>query len=245
MSGPEESDGAEAQSHALNGLLADLNIWPSSSYAALQNAQSSSWTFPPSSSRSSPLPHGPEHGPTPAPASLLLGRRTPSREQSTLVPELDSTSLMVSGQQQTLFNTPTRSILSSGPPTSSISANTAQASMSAPLPHNSSHPLSSLSVPASSALRRPLPQQGEVSPSSSRRVRIARAEKDTDDPSGSMEDPRSMERRGSTPTALARLFAAPEARSPAVCRHASYTRAPSGMSYTRGRSYVCVFLYRS
>lgn len=243
MSGPEESDVPDASSHTLNGLMADLNL-SSSSYSTLQNAQSSSWTFPPPSSRSSPVAHGPSLGPRPA---SLLGRRTSSREQSTLVPELDPASSMLSGQQQTLFNTPTRSILSSGPPTSSISANTAQASMSAPLPHSFSHPLSSLSVPVSSTLRRPPPQQGEVSssPSSSRRVRIARAEKDVDDPSGSMEDPRSLERPGSTPTALSRLFAAPEAPSPSLCRHASYTRAPGGINYTRGKSCLYLLLYKS
>lgn len=64
---------------------------------------------------------------------------------------------------------------------------------------------------------------------------MARAEKDVDDPSVNVERARSVERRGtSTPTALTRLFAAPEASTPTISRHTSYIRTQSGTAYTRG-----------
>ena len=62
---------------------------------------------------------------------------------------------------------------------------------------------------------------------------MPRAEKDVDDPSVSQEATAGAERRGtSTPTALTRLFAAPEA-TPIISRHASYIRTNSGTAYTR------------
>ena len=66
--------------------------------------------------------------------------------------------------------------------------------------------------------------------------RIPRAEKDVDDPSVQVEGTTSAERRGtSTPTALTRLFAAPEV-TPIVSRHSSYIRTASGTAYTRASS---------
>ena len=62
---------------------------------------------------------------------------------------------------------------------------------------------------------------------------MPRAEKDIDDPSNSQEASTAAERRGtSTPTALTRLFAAPEA-TPIISRHSSYIRTASGTAYTR------------
>lgn len=49
------------------------------------------------------------------------------------------------------FNTPGRSIFSSGPPTSSLSANTAQASMTSRSSNLSPHPLSALTASASAS----------------------------------------------------------------------------------------------
>ena len=66
-----------------------------------------------------------------------------------------------------------------------------------------------------------------------RKGRISRAEKDIDDPSASLEHAALDDRRGtSTPTALTRLFAAPEA-TPIISRHSSYIRTASGTAYTR------------
>ena len=65
---------------------------------------------------------------------------------------------------------------------------------------------------------------------------MSRAEKDVDDPSASQESAAGTERREtSTPTALTRLFAAPEA-TPIVSRHSSYIRTASGTAYTRASS---------
>ena len=225
MAGLEESDEPEVSSHALHGLLADLNT-PSTS--RLPVSQSSSWAFPPLPSRSSPSVYGAGQPTVPI-------RRTSSREQQprATTSELDLTAAQISvAQPSTLFNTPSRSIFSSGPPTSSLSQNTAQASMSAPLAVSSPHPLSVLTSPGSSVLRRSSNQQSENQPSSARKVRIARAEKDVDDPSISTDDPRLSDRRGnnSTPTALSRLFAAPDTSSPSGI---PLSRAPSGVQYMR------------
>ena len=65
---------------------------------------------------------------------------------------------------------------------------------------------------------------------------MPRAEKDVDDPSASHEATAGADRRGtSTPTALTRLFAAPEA-TPIISRHSSYIRTASGTAYTRASS---------
>lgn len=227
MSTQDEPDVPEGPSHTLNDLLADFHTHSSSSFGPLASAQSSSWAFP-SLSRASPPPFS--SGPP-----SLLPRRTSSREHTVIsVLAQDLASSISPGQQQTSFNTPTRSILSSGPPTSSVSANQAHASMSAPVPSNSSYPLSSLTVPSSSTSRKLGHYQGDIPSSSSRKVRLSRAEKDVDDPSNTMEDQRSAQRGNTTPTALSKLFATPEMPSPTVSRHASYIRTPSGTKYTRG-----------
>ena len=103
--------------------------------------------------------------------------------------------------------------------------------MSSPSPVQSNHPLSALTVPSAST-RKAVHYQNDIQ-SSSRKNRIPRAEKDVDDPSASQEATAGAERRGtSTPTALTRLFAAPEA-TPIVSRHSSYIRTASGTAYTR------------
>lgn len=196
------------------------------------HAQLPTWSFPStSSSRNSPSPGIAE---SPSTSATIFPPRTVSRHSPKPQPELDPTTSVPSILQPSLFNTPNRSIFSSGPPTSSLSANTAQASMSAPSPVNSARPLSALTVPSSSSARRSVHYHNDNT-SSARRNRIPRAEKDVDDPSVNVERARSVERRGgSTPTALTRLFAAPEASTPTISRHASYIRTQSGTAYTRG-----------
>lgn len=220
----------KVSSHALHGLLADLNTLSTASQ--LSSVQNQSWTFLPTAGTQPSTP--------PAEASVapsLFPRRVSSRDysRSVSVPESDLATPSSSAQQTTLFNTPSRSIFSSGPPTSSISVNTAQASMSAPPPVKSSLPLSAIVLPDFSTPRRSVHYQDDAVLSSSRKSRIPRAEKDVDDPSIAMEDPRSSVNRGSsTPINLNRLFAAPESTTPTVSRHASYVRTSSGTPYTRG-----------
>ncbi|KAI4164952.1 MAG: hypothetical protein LQ342_001585 [Letrouitia transgressa] len=223
-----ESDEPEISSHGFHSLLANLNR--SSQPVHVFNAQLPS--FVPSSSRSSPPSLAAD---TPATVSTS-GHPTPQTEP-TLSPDFDpATSPNSNPHQLSLFNTPSRSIFSSGPPTSSVSVNTAHASMSAPSPVNPSQPLSALTVPSTNSSRRSVHYQSDGS-SSIRTPRASRAEKDVDDPSLYRERARSVERRSnSTPTALTRLFTAPETATPTVSRQASYIRTPSGTPYIRASS---------
>ena len=94
-------------------------------------------------------------------------------------------------------------------------------------------PLSTLANPSSSTNKRSVHYQSDV-PSSSRKARTTRVEKDVDDPSSPVEPARMADRGGTgTPTALTRLFATPEVSTPTLSRHASYFRTPSGTGYTR------------
>ena len=107
--------------------------------------------------------------------------------------------------------------------------------MSSPTPVHAAHPLSVLSAPSPSTTRKTVHYQGDI-PTLSRKTRLPRAEKDVDDPSAPAEATTSELRRGSnTPTALTRLFSAPEA-TPIVSRHSSYIRTASGTAYTRASS---------
>ena len=172
-----------------------------------------------------------------APASRTsLSPRRPETSRSLVgpSPELDLATTGPSMHHPALFSTPNRSIFSSGPPTSSVSANTAHASMSAPPQGNSSIPLSALTSPSFSMSRKHVPLSAEESNPPSK-PRLSQAEKDIDDPSTPVERTSVSFTRGTTtPTALTRLFTAPEVASPTVSRHASYVRTSSGTTYTRG-----------
>jgi len=228
LSGPEESDEPDTSSHAIQNLLADLNMpAPSTQFS---HAQLPLWTFPAStSSRDISSPHVAE---TTNQGSVFSSRPVP-RVHAVSAPDVHSASSNPTSQQPSQFTTPNRSIFSSGPPTSSLSANTAQASMSTPPPVSSAHPLSTLAVPSSTSNRRSVHYQSDVS-SSSRKTRTTRVEKDVDDPLSVVEPTRLGDRGGTgTPTALTRLFTTPEVSSPTLSRHASYFRTPSGTGYTR------------
>lgn len=231
MSAREESDEPEVSQRTLHGLIADLNPQP---HPQSRITQAPTWAFP-SRSSSSPSPGAMAEA---SPSANIFPQRMSSRNHTRPLPELDLATTTASVQHPTLFNTPNRSIFSSGPPTSSLSANTAQASMSAPSPASSTHPLSSLTVPASTSNRRTqqtVHYENDNPTSSSRNARHARVEKDVDDPSSPVDRTRSTDmRNSSTPTALTRLFAAPETSTPADSRHASYIRTQSGTPYTRG-----------
>ncbi|KAI4179900.1 MAG: hypothetical protein L6R41_007569 [Letrouitia leprolyta] len=224
-----ESDEPELSSHALHGLLSDLNTSSSSRKNSLPQAQLPTWSFPPTITRDSPSPRLSENSAT----ATIFSRRSTPRVDPNPAPELDLAAPNAAAQQSSLFNTPSRSIFSSGPPTSSVSANTAHASMSSPPPVSSSRPLSALTGPSVSTPRRSVHYLSD-GPSSMRNGRTPRAEKDTDDPSICGARSRSAEKRGtSTPTALTRLFTAPEAATPTISRHASCIRTTSGTPYIR------------
>ncbi|KAI9829155.1 MAG: hypothetical protein M1832_000178 [Thelocarpon impressellum] len=144
----------------------------------------------------------------------------------------DSTSPL---SAQTLFHTPSRSILSSGAPTSSVSAKTAKASMSASAPPSSSHPLSTLAMPSSSSsARRPRPSPSRRSTTvvAERTLPVTTAEKEVDDPTLPV-DGNTMTGHGGTltPLELTRLFAVTSA-APSSPR-SSLTRGLDKQAYTR------------
>ncbi|KAL9038853.1 MAG: hypothetical protein Q9180_002878, partial [Flavoplaca navasiana] len=157
-----ESDDPEISSHALHGLISDLNnpssstITPSQS-TRVSRAQLPTWAFPPNSTRTSPSPRLAE---TSATGTIFSRRSTPGTLPDP-APELDLAAPHAPPHQSSLFNTPNRSIFSSGPPTSSVSVNTAQASMSAPSPVNSSRPLSALTGPPANSSRRTVHYQSD------------------------------------------------------------------------------------
>ena len=106
--------------------------------------------------------------------------------------------------------------------------------MSSPSPVQTPHPLSALTLAPPSS-KKAVHYQPDTQ-SALRKSRVPRAEKDVDDPSVPHDAGAGFERRGtSTPTALTRLFAAPEA-TPTVSRHSSYVRTASGTAYTRASS---------
>ena len=135
--------------------------------------------------------------------------------------------------QSSLFSTPNRSIFSSGPPTSSLSVNTAQASMTGTISASASRPFAALTGPSSGTARSRWMSSGRNgSPDSSRvgHSSFVGAEKDIDDPTTSTELSYLFSScTNSTPTTLARLFAATTAPTPS--RQSSYNQS---LEYTRG-----------
>ncbi|KAG8532740.1 uncharacterized protein KY384_002617 [Bacidia gigantensis] len=233
MSSGVESDEFPPSSHA--HAHSSLTDEQASTHARTQDRlphlQFPTWTFP--SSRSPSLADPPRS------ATATIFSPQPRNQSSNSDPELVVPSHAHDRSHSTshagLFNNPNRSIFSSGPPTSSISSNTAQASMSSPPPPQPPHPLSALNNASGIPSKRSVHYQNSIPPSH-RKSRISRAEKDIDDPSVTHERAPSADGRGiSTPTALTRLFSGPEA-PPIVSRNASYIRTHSGTAYTRASS---------
>ena len=225
----EESD-EPASSHALHTLLAEMPIPQQATQRSAYHLPT--WSFPSAPvSRASPSPRAADC----TSSGTIVSPPSTSRSAARPTPELDLATAPSTVHHTSLFSTPNRSIFSSGPPIASVSANTVHASMSAPPAGNSANPLSVLTSPSSSTHRRSVHYQNEE-PSSARNSRMTQVEKDVDDPSTPVErDTTSLSRGTTTPTALTRLFAAPETATPTVSRHASYLRTSSGTTYTRGR----------
>ena len=229
MANYEDSDDNQ---EVLSDLVADLSLaQQSSSNNRISNSQAG-WLNSTVSSRSTPSLYGAGR-----PTTQLPRRTSSNRVQTHSVSELDLSHQAgpSSSQIPTVFNTPNRSIFSSGPPTASVSANTAHASMSSPPNNASSHPLSALTAPSISNAKRSASSQPEFA-SVLRKTRFTGVQKDVDDPSVSIEETTHSRRRGTgTPTAVSRLFAAPEP-SPEISRRGSYIRTPSGTQYIKAMS---------
>ena len=220
MPASDESDELPL-SHA--SLLAGTNLRDQSSL--LPSANSASWSFPDitiskeASSRDQ--------------AESAVAPMNTHRSASRSTSELENPSTAPSIHQASLFSTPNQSIFSSGPPTTSVSANTAYA-MSGSHISVPSHPLSALATSSSSKQHRSVHYQSEEL--TLRNSQILQPEKENDDPSTPLDRSRVAEGRGSsTPTAVTRLFATVEPETPTISRHASYVRTVSGTTYTRGK----------
>ena len=140
----------------------------------------------------------------------LVQRRAAS---ASIVPPLSS---LDHTPTQATFESPLRSILVSSPPTSSVSANTALASLSAAPATSSS---SSFAALTNAGARRVLPRLNESSTSlpatgSSSHPPMLTLEKDPDDPDASLGGTADDLRGLNTSAALSRLFAADEGLTP-------------------------------
>lgn len=131
--------------------------------------------------------------------------------------------------QPAMFTLPHRSIFSSGLPTSSISANTAQASMSSP---SSLYPLSTLSSSNANRARRAARETPQAI--IHRRSRSTQIQKYADDHSTSVEDGSVMRRHGIRPTSMAvsNLFAT---TNPNASRPPSFAESSTVSHYVRSK----------
>jgi BTB/POZ domain len=153
-------------------------------------------------------------------------RRTASTNNVQPFPGPESTTF------PTIFDPPHRSIFTSGPPTASVSSNTAQASMSAASPSGSSRPLAALSGATASRRNTPrsmdLPSQFSslLSPT---RQSLTVPEKDVDDPSENTLATGPDVVEVDTSTTLSKLFAVSGSASPMPSsRDISHLRSFSG-----------------
>lgn len=226
---PSRDEGSDELDATLSHVGHHDNLTAQSAH--LSHAQLPTWSFPVQDAAgdvSSSLQM------EPAEIQSIFSPRPAPQQHHHSAPELDLAATFepngsLPSPHTSLFNQPNRSIFSSGPPTSSVSANTAHASMSSPSPVRSSRPLAVLGGPSPSKASRSVHCQsdGQLTP---RKSRIPRAEKDIDDPSVPLD---MGDRRGTgTPTALNHLFAPPEG-NPIISRHSSYIRTSSGTAYTR------------
>ncbi|KAJ9624363.1 hypothetical protein H2204_010816 [Knufia peltigerae] len=135
----------------------------------------------------------------------------------------------------TSFEPPLRSIFASGPPTASISANTALASMSGAISSSTTGPLAALTHAGGS--RRSLSRPGDTTPSTpvtANRQPLNSSEKDVDDPTTNTTTNALDIASASTPATVSRLFVPGDARSPSLSRGPSYIRAISGIGRSIG-----------
>lgn len=160
-----------------------------------------------------------------APVSRPLSqRRTASASQVSALNYPDQ------GLATASFEPPLRSIFVSGPPTASISANTALASLSAAVSSSNSGPFAALAHAGGS--RRPNVRIGDLAPSpspaiSSNRQPLIDPEKDVDDPTTNAFGNSFDGAAGNTSAAVSRLFVTNDVVSPSISRGPSHIRTLS------------------
>ncbi|ERF74946.1 hypothetical protein EPUS_05154 [Endocarpon pusillum Z07020] len=226
MAGAGRSDDIDSDG-TLRDILADLvSTQVESSTRSPPPQADSSWILPPYS----PLPphaasNSPRLPPSPMPRTSSASR--PAQQQIAAStshlpapsPASDTT------PQSSLFNTPSRSIFSSGPPTASVSANTAQASLSSAGPSSSSRPLAALSATNAGSSRRN-PSRSSDPPPVPVPIRRRNLQKDVDDPSTTQFTTNDSP-QNNTSTTLSKLFAADNGTPQSMSRDVSYFRSLS------------------
>lgn len=240
MASRDQSDDLEAGT-TLRDILADLAIAQQEQQTPnVASASDSTWILPPYTPRFPTSASSPRGPPSPAPRTSSIQRPTIQHRSVSATPVAAQVPAQVPAlpnpepAQATFFDPPPRSIFSSGPPTASVSANTAQASLSSAMSSNGSRPLAALSATNGSGTtsRRSVsrtvnePASPMSSQFASRRRTLPVPEKDIDDPSTVT----ASETEGNpqyTSTTLARLFAASDPTQ-ALSRGPSHIRSGSG-----------------
>ncbi|KAK5030258.1 hypothetical protein LTR13_008277 [Exophiala sideris] len=162
-----------------------------------------------------------------APVSRPLSqRRTASSSQVSALNYADQ------GLSTASFEAPLRSIFVSGPPTASISANTALASLSAGVSSSTSGPFAALTNAGSS--RRSHVRIRDLTPSpspaaASNRQPLIEPEKDVDDPTTTATSNAFDVAAGNTSAALSRLFVTSDVVTPSISRGPSHMRTLSSV----------------
>ncbi|KAK5196310.1 hypothetical protein LTR47_004505 [Exophiala xenobiotica] len=170
----------------------------------------------------SPLQQATSSAPTSRPLSQ---RRTASASQVLPATHGDQ------GIPTASFEPPLRSIFVSGPPTASISANTALASLSAAVSSGNAGPLAALTNAGGSRRSngRPGDAASSLPPSLHSRQPLINPEKDVDDPTTNTTTSIFDFGSASTPATVSRLFVPGDAPSPGVSRGPSYMRPMPGV----------------
>nr|KAK5449074.1 hypothetical protein LTR18_002162 [Exophiala xenobiotica] len=170
----------------------------------------------------SPLQQATSSAPTSRPLSQ---RRTASASQVLPATHGDQ------GIPTASFEPPLRSIFVSGPPTASISANTALASLSAAVSSGNAGPLAALTNAGGSRRSngRPGDAASSLPPSLHSRQPLINPEKDVDDPTTNTTTSIFDFGSASTPATVSRLFVPGDAPSPRVSRGPSYMRPMPGV----------------
>ncbi|KAJ9607237.1 hypothetical protein H2200_008309 [Cladophialophora chaetospira] len=223
----------------LEGLLSGYD--PSISHADVDRAawseQGTANSTPHPPRYSEPTVSGGVRSPIQQSTSAIPGFRPLSQRRAISSSQLPRPTYADQGPT-TSFDPPLRSIFVSGPPTASVSANTAQASLSAAVSSSNSGSLAALTNAGGS--RRANIRAADTTPSaspaaSSSRHPLLNPEKDVDDPTINTITHNSDTEAANTSATLTRLFVPGDAISPGpLSRGPSHIRTLSGLARSIG-----------
>jgi hypothetical protein len=151
-------------------------------------------------------------GPVQLEASVTTNADRPPQRRAASANQVPALALGEPSSTQATFESPLRSIIVSGAPTASISANTAHASLSAAPSSSSTGTFAAL---ASASARRTIARSDDTlsSPPAVARPPLLSLEKDLDDPDASSS--LTIHENSGLPTTLSRLFAVSDVATPA------------------------------